>query len=75
MYSRKIVGPKMKPQGTLLITLYCCEDLPSRTTSQLDPPPPPIKGGVRTFQKLNHLWGLPKILLERRDNLEKGGSM
>ena len=31
MYSRKIVGPKMKPQGTPLITLYSCEDLPSGT--------------------------------------------
>ena len=40
-------------------------------------PPPciishPLNFGGRTFQKLSHL-GLPKSLLESRDNSEKGG--
>ena len=41
-----------------------------------NPPPPFIKGGEdRTFQELSHLGGVPKILLERGDNPEKGGLM
>ena len=34
---------------------------------------PLIKRGCRTFKKLSHLGGVPKILLERVDNPEKGG--
>ena len=47
--------------------------------SYLDPPPSPLlnKGvegeGSRTFKKLSHLGGVPKILLERGDNPKKGG--
>ena len=48
--------------------------------SYLDPPPPPKKGGEgegsRTFKKLSHLGGgVPKVLLERRDNPKKGGGV
>ena len=32
MYSRKSVGPRMKPSGTPALTGYSCEDIPSRTT-------------------------------------------
>ena len=32
MYSRKGVGPRMEPSGTLALTGYSCEDFPSRTT-------------------------------------------
>ena len=32
MYSRKSVGPRMKPWGTPTITGYSCEDFPTRTT-------------------------------------------
>ena len=32
MYSRKSVGQRMKPWGTLALTQYSCEDFPSRTT-------------------------------------------
>ena len=39
-------------------------------------PPPLLKGGGgRTFQKLSYLGRVPKILLERGDNHEKGGLM
>ena len=45
--------------------------------SYLDPPPLLNKGvegeGSRTFKKLSHLGGVPKILLERGDNPKKGG--
>ena len=49
--------------------------------SYLDPPPSPLlnKGvegeGSRTFKKLSHLGGVPKILLERGDNPKKGGGV
>ena len=33
MYSRKSVGPKIKPRGTPALTGYSCKDFPSRTTS------------------------------------------
>ena len=32
MYSRKNAGPRMEPWGTLALTGYFCEHLPSRTT-------------------------------------------
>ena len=32
MYSRKSVGPRMEPWGTPALTVYSCEDFPSRTT-------------------------------------------
>ena len=32
MYSRKSVGPRMKPKQTPALTGYSCEDFPSRTT-------------------------------------------
>ena len=39
-------------------------------------PPPLLKGrGGRTFQKLSYLGRVPKILLERGDNHEKGGGV
>ena len=31
MYSKKSVGPRMEPWGTIALTRYCCEDFPSRT--------------------------------------------
>ena len=31
MYSRKTVGPRMKPWGTPALAGYSCEDFPSRT--------------------------------------------
>ena len=39
-------------------------------------PPPFLKGGCRTSQKLSQLGGgVPKILVERADNSEKGGGV
>ena len=35
MYSRKSVGPRMEPWGTLALTRYSCEDLPSRATREM----------------------------------------
>ena len=32
MYSKKSVGLRMKPRGTLVSTGYSCEEFPSRTT-------------------------------------------
>ena len=32
MYSRKVVGPRMEPQGSPTLTGYSCEDFPSRNT-------------------------------------------
>ena len=32
MYSMKIVGPRMEPWGTPVLTGYSCEDSPFRTT-------------------------------------------
>ena len=32
MYIRKSVGPRMEPWGTPKLTVYSCEDFPSRST-------------------------------------------
>ena len=34
MYSRKNIGPRTEPSGTLTLTGYSCEDFPSRSTQR-----------------------------------------
>ena len=48
-----------------------------KNKSIVGPPshPPLLKGGGRTFQKLNHLGGAWNFMLERGDKPEKGGLM
>ena len=57
----------LRPYGTNVFKVYQCI---------VGPPPPPLLKGGRTFQKLSHLGGagVPKMLLERGDNPEKGGA-
>ena len=46
--------------------------LPMKTTDIVGTSPPLIKGG-QDLPKIESLGGVPKILIEREDNPEKGG--